>query len=490
MHRVKKALIVVSVCLLGGCATSTNRTESADVTKLGYRESYAVYPGAACDGIARHLVRSHSTAVAVRPLSSGLELGSRLWDRIWDWSRRLETRFVRFPLLRRVETPELAASPEGMDLSAWEEHLDRSFKNSATTARVEFLIGGEHFYSLLELAIDQACCSIDLQTYLFDNDDVAKAIADRLRVRSGEIEVRVMFDGLGTYLSHLATAETQPAHHVPIENICKYLCQGSAIRLRVLPNIWFSGNHVKSMIFDQRLAYVGGMNIGREYRYEWHDMMVKLEGAAVGVLSKNFQSTWRLNGWGGDFTPKRSLSSNPVTPQPMDEVPVRLLYTLPTHAQIYRAQLEAIRRAGAYIYIENAYFADDRILYELCRARKRGVDVRVIMPAVVNHKIMEHSNRVAINTLLDQGVRVFMFPEMSHVKAAIYDGWACFGTANFDKLSLQINRELNLATSDPGTVKQLLEALFEPDFKKSVEITEQVSLDLRDHIIELIADET
>ena len=35
-------------------------------------------------------------------------------------------------------------------------------------------------------------------------------------------------------------------------------------------------------------------------------------------------------------------------------------------------QLEAIRRANAYVYIENAYFADDRILYELCRARRRG----------------------------------------------------------------------------------------------------------------------
>jgi cardiolipin synthase len=166
-----------------------------------------------------------------------------------------------------------------------------------------------------------------------------------------------------------------------------------------------------------------------------------------------------------------------------------LLYTLPTQAQIYRAQLEAIRRARAYIYIENCYFADDRILYELCRARKRGVDVRVIMPGVVNHKVMEYSNRIAINTLLHHGARVFMYPGMSHIKAAVYDGWACVGTANFDKLSLQINRELNLATSHAGTVKQLLEVLFDRDFEQSVEITEPVSLDLRDHLIELIADE-
>jgi len=109
---------------------------------------------------------------------------------------------------------------------------------------------------------------------------------------------------------------------------------------------------------------------------------------------------------------------------------------------------------------------------------------------VVNHKVMEYSNRVAMNTLIDQGVRVYLFPRMSHIKAAVYDGWICLGTANFDKLSLQINRELNVATSDADTVERLLNELFMPDFAKSVEITEPVSLDLKHHLIELIADET
>jgi cardiolipin synthase len=270
----------------------------------------------------------------------------------------------------------------------------------------------------------------------------------------------------------------------------RYLCRGSNIQLRVIPNIWLSGNHVKSMIFDRRVAFVGGMNLGREYRHEWHDMMVRLEGSAVNLLSEDFQSTWCFNGWGGDFS--TFLPASPTLPAPRapGEVPVRFLRTLPADAQIYRAQLEAIRSARSHIYIENAYFADDRIIYELCRARKQGVDVRVILPNVVNHKIMEHSNRVAINTLLQHGVRVYIYPGMTHIKAAVYDGWACMGTANFDKLSLQINRELNLATSHPETVKRLLESLFEPDLRKSTEIIEPVPVNLTDHLIELVADET
>ena len=37
------------------------------------------------------------------------------------------------------------------------------------------------------------------------------------------------------------------------------------------------------------------------------------------------------------------------------------------------------------------------------------------------------------------GVRVYAYPGMTHVKAAIYDGWACVGSANFDKMSLRMS---------------------------------------------------
>lgn len=484
--------ITLTIVLLPcGCVSKSRKVGIATEQPVAdYREAYEIYPGFAGNGVSRHLIRSHSTAILVRPVSSIYELSNRLWDQLWDTGRRLDVRFVRYPLLSYGAVPELSPEPTGMDLDAWEIRLDGLAGRTSTTARIDFLMDGEAFYTSLERAIDEAQVSIDLQTYLFDNDDVAKSLADQLKARSSEVDVRVIYDGLGTYLSHAATAESQPDDFEFIENIPRYLCEDSNIRLRVIPNIWFSGNHYKSMIFDRRVAFIGGMNIGREYRYEWHDMMIRLEGDVVGHLSKDFESTWLNNSWGGDFSTFLLSPPAPVECPNPGRIPVRLLYTLPSSAQIFRAQLEAIRRARAYVYIENAYFSDDRILYELCRARKRGVDVRIILPAVVNHKIMEHSNRVAINTLLNYGCRVYMYPGMTHIKAAVYDGWACMGTANFDKLSLQTNRELNLATSHSETVEQLLEILFEPDFKKCTEITESVSLDLKDHLIELIADET
>ena len=148
--------------------------------------------------------------------------------------------------------------------------------------------------------------------------------------------------------------------------------------------------------------------------------------------------------------------------------PIRVLKTSPVKSDIYKAELAATRRAKSYIYIENAYFSDVTILYELVRARLRGVDVRVIIPMEGNHGVMNNSNVIAANTLIKYGAKVYAYPGMSHVKAAIYDGWACLGSANFDKFSFRVNREMNLATSESSFAEELKEDVFKPDFERSL----------------------
>ncbi len=128
------------------------------------------------------------------------------------------------------------------------------------------------------------------------------------------------------------------------------------------------------------------------------------------------------------------------------------------------------------------------MLYELARARRRGVDVRVILPLVSNHGALNQSNALAANAMLEHGIRVFLYPGMSHVKAAVFDGWACMGSANWDKLSFRTNKELNIATSHEPTVNELLERVFAEDFGKSVELTEPFPARWSDHLMEVVAD--
>jgi cardiolipin synthase len=102
---------------------------------------------------------------------------------------------------------------------------------------------------------------------------------------------------------------------------------------------------------------------------------------------------------------------------------------------------------------------------------------------------MNTSNKVTINTLLKNGIRVYDYPGMSHVKAAVFDGWASVGSANFDKLSLKINKELNLATSDPRTVQALMDRVFIPDMMMSKEIIAPVEITIASRFVEIVVDE-
>jgi phosphatidylserine/phosphatidylglycerophosphate/cardiolipin synthase-like enzyme len=133
--------------------------------------------------------------------------------------------------------------------------------------------------------------------------------------------------------------------------------------------------------------------------------------------------------------------------------------------------------------------SEDEVISELIEARKRGVDVRVILPTSNDSGFMNSANLLAARAFLNNGVRVYGYPGMSHVKAAIYDGWACVGSANFDKLSLRINQETNLGTSDPRFVEKLKHELFEADFAHAKEWTEAQPVKWTDYISEFIADQ-
>ena len=108
------------------------------------------------------------------------------------------------------------------------------------------------------------------------------------------------------------------------------------------------------------------------------------------------------------------------------------------------------------------------------RATHRGVDVRVVLPSGNDNALMAAHNRALIPLLRRQGIRVYLVPGMSHVKAALYDGWACVGSANFDRLSLHVNNEFSIGCSDPAFIRQLRQRLFETDFERSREVTDHL----------------
>jgi phosphatidylserine/phosphatidylglycerophosphate/cardiolipin synthase-like enzyme len=430
-----------------------------------------------------HTTRSHTESFLRQPIGSVARLFSLLSSKIVD---TLTPKSV--VALRAQPIPPVSDS-RPMDSEAWELELSDIAYSPLSQGSIEYLVDGENFYPRLVDVILSAKESIDIRLYIFDNDDYALKIADLLKQRSKEIRVRVLIDGMGTISAASADSASMPEKHKPTPSIIRYMESDSDVDVRTVLNPWLTGDHTKTILIDSRIAYLGGMNVGREYRYDWHDLMVELRGPIVDEIQTSFEKAWRLQSFLGDIRAAFYRPGDPVNqPQP-GHIPIRLLFTKPGDSQILRTQLAAITRARQRIYIQNAYFTSDDIIYELAQARRRGVDVRIIIPYQSDSGIINRSNVRAINTMLDNGIRVFVYPGESHIKGAVYDDWICLGSANFDQLSLRMNKELNIATSSPVAVQGFLDMVMLPDFDKSVELKEQLPKKWSDFLMETIADQ-
>ncbi len=429
------------------------------------------------------LIESHGIALVKNPVSSGVRLLNTIWQVV---AGLLE---VRLPAAR-TELPEAGAQP-GMDLVEWEQWLSRQTGRPPDQGSVTFLINGEEFFPAFIRRLEAARHEAHVRICIFDNDDVAVEIADRLKRRSTDIQVRVLMDLLSTQASQQAQPETPMREgFIPPRSIHKYLQRDSRVKVRSALNPWLAADHTKVLTIDRQYAFLGGMNIGREYRHEWHDLMVEVEGPIVARLEHDFQKAWAHAGFWGDLA---YLGASIEAPKParLDSTnrnwaPIRRLYTRTGNLQIRKAVLEAFRRARNHIFLENSYLYDPSVASALITARGRGVDVRVILPERSDILGGNSSTYVTANSLFKNGIRVYIYPGMTHVKALLVDGWACFGSANFNRLSLRRNLETNLATSDPGIAHRLRQELFEEDFAKSHLLAETIEVNWTDYLLERI----
>ena len=429
------------------------------------------------------VLQSHVLAPLTRPLAST--------ERFLTHATQSAIAVVPHPV-GTAETPPPLANGAPMDAAGWERELDRLVDSPRLPGRIRLLIDGDAFFPRLVQAIQDARESIDVRVYIFDRDAFALRIADLLRERSRTVRVRVLLDALGSIGAGADASRTRYPYApdaAPLPpSLTGYLREGSNVDVRALPNPFLTSDHTKVLLFDGERAFVGGMNIGHQYRYLWHDLMVEVEGPLVARLARDFDEAFRRV----DGVPPAMGAPDRTGPPPAAApgmVDLRPLYTRPGDPQILRAQLAAIRAARREILIEQAYVADDEIVAALAAARRRGVDVRVILPTRGDSGFMNSANLIATRALVRNGVRVYAYPAMTHVKAAIYDGWAIVGSANFDKLSLRVNGETCIATSDPGFVGALRRELFDRDFTRSAEIATPPAVGWTAYVADFVADQ-
>lgn len=337
---------------------------------------------------------------------------------------------------------------------------------------VELLKDGDEAFPALLSAIGGAREFVLLEFYAFSDDSIGRTLGDLLREKARQgVAVYLIYDSVGSILTDrgfftwLAAAGVKVAEYRPV------------IYWKPYWN-WIKRDHRKTVCVDGRCAFVGGFNITESDAPKsmggrgWKATLTRVSGPVVAGVEKIFWEAWAASTpLAGPAEPCLPLSE----PAKAGNKRVAVVYAggIRNVRSIRRSYRCAIDRSREYIYITNAYFLPDRLVYRrLVKAAQRGVDVRIIAPRDTDYPYVRLASWAMYGHLIKKGVKIYEWQgRILHSKTAVIDGqWASVGSHNLDHRSLHYNLELNLNIHDAAFGAVMARA-FREDLKKSRLIT-------------------
>ena len=322
------------------------------------------------------------------------------------------------------------------------------------------LENGEAFFPRVFERIASARKEVVIETFILFEDKVGLALHEVL-VAAGRrgVQVDLTIDGWGSPdLSDRFVAELVDA----------------GVRLHVFdpgprpfgwrPNM-LRRMHRKIVVVDGEIAFIGGINYSADHLADFgpeakQDYAAEVRGPIVAEIHR-FAHANLLAGSRHDPRARRWWRWRRRARHAPDELPhagtARAMLVSRDNAahttDIERQYRIAIRAARERIVIANAYFFPGyRLIRDLRRAARRGVDVRLVLQGHPDMAIVKVGASALYGHLAKAGVRIFEYCERPlHGKVALVDHeWSTIGSSNLDPLSLTLNLEANVIVRDPG----------------------------------------
>ena len=339
--------------------------------------------------------------------------------------------------------------------------------------QIDLFTDGNEFFNELLTCLDNAKKCINIEFYIFKNDDIGTKILKILdeKAKSG-VEVRLLYDSVGSKSLNKRSLNDFIKHGGKVGEFFP-----SWLRIINL-NMNFR-NHRKIVVIDNEIGFIGGFNVGDEYLGKnprfgyWRDTHIKFTGSSVKDLNLRFFSDWR-------YATKENvdyLYDLKNDSENLGNTGMQIVSSGPNITNKYEIKLgylKMIQKAKKYIYIQSPYLIiDNSISDSLKMASLSGVDVKVMIPGKGDHPFVYWANLSYAGELLSSGVKVYHYDKNAflHAKAVVIDDEICsIGTANMDTRSFELNFEVNaFIYSDKIAIKQ--RNAFNEDLLKSNELT-------------------
>jgi cardiolipin synthase len=331
--------------------------------------------------------------------------------------------------------------------------------------KVKLVRGGKDYFQTLIHLIDTASESIYFQTYIFEEDQTGRTVADALmRASARGVKVFLLLDGYASqklsqsFIEKITSAGVYFRWFEPLLR-SKHFYIGRRL-------------HHKVVVIDGVHCLVGGINICDRYNdannQAWLDWAVHVEGdVAVSV----FQVCARraLTRWNGSRTFKFPQLRH--VHHVKTECHVRMIVNdwVLRKNEISNSYLEMFRKSRQEIVIMSSYFLPGRDLRKrLQAAARRNVKVKVVMTSVSDVPLAKSAERYLYHWLFRNNIEVYEYTKtILHGKITVCDKkWVNVGSYNLNELSAKASVEMNLEVADEtfaNHVDQTLHRIIQSD---------------------------
>lgn len=332
---------------------------------------------------------------------------------------------------------------------------------------VTLLENGEAFFPRVFECIAAAQHEVLLETFILFEDKVGLALhAALLAAATRGVQIDITIDGYGS--PDLSPGFIEALTH-------------AGVRVHVFdpsPRLWgyrtnlFRRMHRKIVVVDGTLAFVGGINYSADHLADFgpqakQDYAIEIAGPLVTHIQRFTRQQLKIGQVGQArrrlFRRDPDLPTDSTLPIAGDAQAMLVTRDNREHKNdIERHYRIAIRSAKRRVVIANAYFFPGyRLLRQLNRAAKRGVDVRLILQGAPDTPIVKIAASLLYHHLLSAGVKIYEYRRRPlHGKVALTDDeWSTVGSSNLDPLSLSLNLEANVVIKDRAFNQHLGEHL-------------------------------
>lgn len=332
---------------------------------------------------------------------------------------------------------------------------------------VKLVQGGRDYFQLLERLIDEARDTIHFQTYIYDEDDTGRMIADALlRAASRKVKVYMLLDGYGSQR---------------LSRDFKQKLRDTGIYLKMFQPLFKSRNfylgrrlHHKVVVIDGWHCIVAGLNISDRYNdtpeaRAWLDWALYAEGEVASVIQQICERRVRLK---SNLPIQRDKIHFPVG----HPVRVRVNDRFGRKREIYDTYLEMFDTCKSELIIMSAYFLPGtEFRRKLVRAAIRGVTIKVVLTGNADVFLIKYAERFIYRLLFRYKIKVFEYRRnVLHGKIAVCDKeWVTIGSYNVNNLSAFASIEMNLDVKHLEFATEVHDRLEKIIAEDCVEITER-----------------